>query len=321
MLLATTATIAPAHASDPPHPRSEVAAAGGYAQWPSQPGAGSFLSSVQPGSAPGAPYGAWRMPEPQPYAPPAAPKPLRAPYPPSYYPAPAAPVAAPAPAADAPADPKPDEPAPPFLDLAVGTLVPLTIGGLAGLELPGRLLIQAEVGWMPPAYGAAVGGLVQRFAPAGVDVATLMQSAIERAMVVRISGGWRPFASAGFEILGGYTYLSVSGTLSPAYVAGLVGVPVPADAWGELLQEDIALGTQLHNFHVAVGWRWVAWNHRIVRANIGYTQTIRSSTTIEIPSHPEIAALAGPTIDQTLDGIYTQYVKLPVLGLSAGYRF
>ena len=71
----------------------------------------------------------------------------------------------------------------------------------------------------------------------------------------------------------------------------------------------------------AVGWRWVLVDHLVIRANIGYLQTLGSSTTVESPDFPEAAALATPIADAELGKIYEDYVKLPTVGLSAGYRF
>ena len=50
-------------------------------------------------------------------------------------------------------------------------------------------------------------------------------------------------------------------------------------------------------------------------------QTLASSSSVEIPEHREGEVLANPVVDQELDNIYRQYVKLPVFSISAGYRF
>ncbi len=222
--------------------------------------------------------------------------------------------------------PSPDEledeadPEPPFLDLALVTHVPLSVGGAATLELPGRLLVQLDLGWMPPAYGSAINSMVRSFGAYDSSIATLVDGALTDAMVVRASGGWRPFASAGFEITGGYTYVALSGTVTPADLAQVVAGPFASDIAQQLGQE-ITLDSQLHNVHVTLGWRWVAFDHLLIRANVGYMQTLASSSSVDIPEHREGELLANPVVDQELDSIYRQYVKLPVLSIGAGYRF
>jgi len=213
-----------------------------------------------------------------------------------------------------------EEPSPPFFDLALATHVPLSLGGAATLELPGRLLLQVDLGWMPRAYGSAINSLVSSFGAYDGGVAALVDAALEDAMVVRAGAGWRPFPSAGFEISGGYTYVALSGSVSPAELADVVAGTFASEI-AQQLDQDISLESQLHNVHVALGWRWVAWDHLVIRANLGYTQTLGSSSSVDIPDHREGEALANPVVDATLDDIYSQYVKLPVLSVGVGYRF
>lgn len=241
---------------------------------------------------------------------------------PTAYPAPATgrPPVAPPPAP--PADNSEDEaPSAPFFDLALGTYVPLSIGGQASLELPGRLLLQLDVGWMPPAYGSAINGIVQAAGGYDAAIGQIVDSALEDAIVVRVSGGWRPFPSAGFEILGGYTHVSLSGSVSPQAVADVVGGDFAGQVASQLVTSNVDVSSQLHNFHVGLGWRWVAWDHLVIRASLGYTQTVGSATSVESPDSPEAAALANPVIDTEMSKVYEDYVKLPVVGVSGGYRF
>ncbi len=214
-----------------------------------------------------------------------------------------------------------DEPSAPWFDLALGTYVPLSMGGQGTLELPGRLLLQLDVGWMPPAYGSAINGLVQAVGGYNSSIGQIVNSALEDAIVVRVSGGWRPFPSAGFEIYGGYTSVSLSGSVSPATVAEVVGGEFAGQVASAVLVNDINVSSQLHNFHVALGWRWVAFDHLVIRTNVGYTQTVGSSTSIESPDAPAAVALASPVVEAEMGKVYEQYVKLPLVGLSGGYRF
>jgi hypothetical protein len=199
--------------------------------------------------------------------------------------------------------------------------VPLSLGGQGTLELPGRLLLQLDLGWMPPAYGSAINGLVQAVGGYDAAIGQIVDAALEDALVVRVSGGWRPFPSAGFEITGGYTHVSLSGSVSPEAVADVVGGDFASQVAAELLTSDIDLSSQLHNFHVALGWRWVAWDHLVIRANLGYTQTVGSSTSVDTPDSKEAVAIANPVVDREMGKVYETYVKLPVVGLSGGYRF
>jgi hypothetical protein len=213
------------------------------------------------------------------------------------------------------------EPTAPFFDLAVGTYVPLSLGGQATLELPARLLLQLDLGWMPPAYGSAINGLVEAFGGYNGAMAEIINGSLEDAVVVRVAGGWRPFPSAGFELYGGYTHIALSGSVSPSSVAAIVGGDFANQVATQALTENVDVASRLHNFHVAVGWRFVAFDHLVIRTTLGYTQTLASSSSVETAQVPEAAAIANPIVDAELGKIYKDYVKLPVLGVSGGYRF
>ncbi len=214
-----------------------------------------------------------------------------------------------------------DEASPPFFDVMAGTVVPIAIGGLLSLELPGRILLQGELGWMPPAYGSAINGVVQGFGAYDASIRELVDGSLDDAFVGRLSGGWRPFPSAGFEIFAGYSYVGLSGDVSPSAVAGVVGGPFAQQVAARALSEDVAIRSSLHNVHVGLGWRWVAFDHLAIRLTAAYMQTLGSSTSIETPEQPAAAAIANPVIDAEMSEIYADYVKLPLVGLHAGYRF
>jgi hypothetical protein len=213
-----------------------------------------------------------------------------------------------------------EEPSPPFFDLTAGTVAPLSIGGQANLELPARILLQLDVGWMPPGYASAINGMVESFGGYDSAIGSLINGALDDAVVVRASAGWRPFPKHGFEIYAGYTHVSLGGSVAASDVAEVVGGDFEEIAAAAALG-DIEVSSKLHNFHVALGWRWVVWDHLVIRALVGYTQTLGSSSSVAIEGHPDIEAMANPIVDEELDVIYTDYVKLPMLGLNAGYRF
>lgn len=205
-------------------------------------------------------------------------------------------------------------------DLTVGTQFPLGIGPKLSLEVPGRVLLQAELAWMPPAYASAVMGLTS---PEGED-ARVIVGVIERALadsvVGRASVGWRPLPNYGFELTGGYTHVSLSTTAVSEDVAPFVDGAVAKQIAS--LAADVPLSVTLHNVHVAVGWRWLAANDRlVVRATVGYTQTVGASSSIELPKDTPFAAEAKRAFSQATDSLLVENVKLPVGGMSLGYRF
>jgi len=209
-----------------------------------------------------------------------------------------------------------------FFDVALGTAFPLHFGPQASLEIPGRVLLQGEIGWMPGAYGSAIAGIVSAFGRKGNLIGEIVEDTLSDSLVIRASLGWRPFPSAGFEITAGYTTIGISGDVSPQVLGNVVPTSELEEEILEKLEEDAAVSSQLHNFHVALGWRWLALeDHLVIRASVGYTQTVASSTSVEIPGDAEFEGRLSPAVNDALDDIVTSDVKLPVFGLNLGYRF
>jgi hypothetical protein len=210
-------------------------------------------------------------------------------------------------------------------DLGCATEVPLMIGAQATLELPYRFLVQGEVGVLPAAYLNVIDGVLTSAGAYDATASDLVRTSLQGSLVVRASAGLRPFSDHGLEIMGGYTLASIDGSVSARRVLETFsGVAVPA----AITDTQIQLNTTIHSLHVSLGWRWVVADHFVVRAQLAYLQSVGSSSSLAVPA--SVAALPGvaarvdqvsQTVDTTLNDNYMKYAKLPVIGLSLGYRF
>jgi hypothetical protein len=232
--------------------------------------------------------------------------------------------------APAPDVPAPPPPAPPrqssaAFDLGVVTELPLLLGGQATLELPYGILLQSEVGVLPPAYVNAIDGALTSAGAYGSTTSDLVRSGLSNSLIVGVSGGWRPFRDHGLELLGGYTLASLGGGLSAKEtIEAATGVTLPA----AVPDEQIPIHSTIHAVHASIGWRWLLTDHLALRASLGYLQAVASSSQVGLPagvtSNAMVAtqlATVNQVVNSTLNDTYTKYVKLPVLGLSLAYRF
>jgi hypothetical protein len=208
------------------------------------------------------------------------------------------------------------------LDLSASTWVPLSVGPEVTLELPGRLLLQAHVGWMPELYSQTVTGTLEDTGAIDRDIHDLVDGAVRGATTWRIAAGWRPFESAGLELTVGYAHVALDGATNSDDLLPFV----PPDVVEELVAEvgndvEIDLDSSIHHFTAAAGWRWLIADRLVIRASLGYLQSVASSSSLDIGGRPDLTSIAEPTVRATLNDRYMRYIKIPVVGLGVGYRF
>jgi hypothetical protein len=294
---------APQPSPQPPYPQPPYPAPYPQPQYP-QP---VYPQPAYPYPQPAYPQPPYPQPGyPQPYGQPGYPQPYGQPYGQPYPP---------------PVEGVEEEKSPPFFDIAVGTTFPLGLGPVLTLELPARILLQVELDWMPAAYGSAIVGMMDSVGEESV-YSPVVEAVLADSFVGRVSLGWRPFTDYGFEITAGYTGLAVSGDVPPETIIEIVDGFVEEGTDLSVITSSEPVSATLHNFHVALGWRFLAVDdHLVIRATIGYSQTVGASSEVEITQAKEIEPIVKPLFEEKLDERLRDRVKLPVIGLNIGYRF
>jgi hypothetical protein len=207
------------------------------------------------------------------------------------------------------------------LDLSGATWVPLSIGPELTVELPGRVLAQIHVGWMPELYSHTMTNALQDAGVYDAEVGNLVDGAVQGATTWRVTAGWRPFEDAGLELTVGYAHVALDGATRTSELIPLVPADVADELNAELGDTGINLDSSIHHFTVAAGWRWLIADHLVIRANVGYLQSFASDSTLDIQGRPDLTSLAAPTVESVLHDQYMRYIKIPVVGLGVGYRF
>jgi hypothetical protein len=207
------------------------------------------------------------------------------------------------------------------LDLSAATWVPLSVGPELTVELPGRVLAQIHVGWMPELYSHTMTDALQDAGVYDAEVGNLVDGAVQGATTWRVAAGWRPFERAGLELTVGYAHVALDGATRTSELIPLVPPDVADELNDELGDTGIDLDSSIHHFTVAAGWRWLIADHLVIRANVGYLQSFASDSTLDIQGRPDLTSLAAPTVESVLHDQYMRYIRIPVVGLGVGYRF
>lgn len=210
------------------------------------------------------------------------------------------------------------------VDVSAATVVPLYLGAQANLELPARILLQGEIGVLPGAYVDTVDAILTGSDAYGSAESEIVRAGLRNSLVARLSGGFRPFEEHGFEVFGGYTMISLGTSVTARdAVESATDTQLPA----AIGNENVDVDATLHAVHGSAGWRWVIADHVAIRTSVGYVHAVSASSTVAVPESFEGAAPAGAVAEATsaaearLDDLLTSYGKLPVVGVSVGYRF
>ncbi len=228
---------------------------------------------------------------------------------------------------DGPPPSSPQSRFPILVDLGVGTYFPLSFTTEATVEFPLRILVQADIGWMPKPYSDTIVGLLGDFGVLSSVEEQLLKSAIQNSFVGRFSVGWRPFPSLGLEVLGGYTLVTAGGSTSAAQVIdAFLGSRGSKDQLPAVASTTIPLSTMMNAFHVSIGYRFLLLrDHLVLRASLSYLQCFSSSTGVDatpaFSNQQALVSRVNADIQGYLNPYFTQYVKIPVVGLTAAYRF
>jgi hypothetical protein len=212
------------------------------------------------------------------------------------------------------------------LDIGAATELPISLGGVVAAEVPGRILFQVGLGVMPKGYVNLLDTFLTSVGAYNQAVSGVVRGSLGNSFVLKASAGWRPFSGLGLELLGGYTLMTLGGSVAASdainAVLGETGSPfrVPAGA-----APDIPLAATLHNVHATIGWRWLlAEDHLVIRASLSYIQTVAATMNVSLANVPVVAAYEGQVntaINDAIRPLFKTYAKAPTLGLSAAYRF
>jgi hypothetical protein len=213
------------------------------------------------------------------------------------------------------------------LDVGFGTEFPISVGGVVTAELPHRVLLQLGLGFMPHGYAYAIDDALTAVGAYDKTISGLIRNALGNSFVLRAGAGWRPFTDHGFEIMGGYTLMTLGGETTAADVINAVlAEGGSSQRVSTATTMDIPVSATLHNFHVSLGWRWLmADDHMVIRASLSYLQCVASNVGVNLASAGSQAAAMQGAVNDGLNSFlgpyFRTYAKAPTVGLSAAYRF
>lgn len=198
---------------------------------------------------------------------------------------------------------------------------PLDVGATVWTEGRGRVQLSLDVGWLPGAYVDAIGSTVVAFGGMSQAKADLVRVALRSSAVARAHVGWRPLASHGLYLDGGYGMLALGGgaTTSELLTAVTGAMPPPGS-----IDRSYRVYSTLHMLDAGVGWRWQLEGGLTLRAAVGFAGTFAASSDVRpdfTPKDPAQQQVYTSMASAKLDQLYTSYVFTPVFTVASGWTF
>ncbi len=211
------------------------------------------------------------------------------------------------------------EPSPWHLDIAVGTVVPMDIGGRVTLEGPARIHLSVGLGLMPEAYVDIINDFAENLNLYDEAQARLIEDALYKSTTFRTALGWTPWADWGFFFDVGYAFQGLGGRSSPGEVVR-VATDINPPITGLV---DLDVQANLHILTVDLGYKWFFYRNLFLLGALGGEFTLAADTSIE----PEFGLRNIGLIDRfteraedRLSDIITSNVHHPTLSLLIGAR-
>jgi hypothetical protein len=219
--------------------------------------------------------------------------------------------------------------------VVVGTKAPLSIGGKARIELPGRVQLGAGVGYLPGGYVDVINGTAMLFNAYEQSTADLIKAAIQSSAVIDADVAWRPKASSGFNFGLGYSLVALGGDATTAeLITGVTGIEAPdssgdangplGDRGGSVDDQSYDITATVHLVRPEVGWQIGLGERWMVDVGFGGAFTVGSRVTVAAQNESAVPALQDAFETGTADWLedtLEQYVHSPTISVGFGAKF
>mgnify|MGYP000577601248 CR=1 FL=1 len=203
------------------------------------------------------------------------------------------------------------------IDAGLYTDFPASVGARGTVELPNRVRFSVGAGAFPSAYLGTIQSVATSAGWYSEELATLIDTALSKAFLMRFQAGWRPIEDKGFFFTGGYMpVMAVGGDAEATEMSAAI----------ENAESGYHLTSRLQMATIEAGWEWVVNDKLVIRSSLGGAFTLGAQTeateAVDSDTPFERARAVGrEVVEEYLDETYTQYVHTPTVGVEVGWRF
>jgi len=195
--------------------------------------------------------------------------------------------------------------------LSAATHAPVDLGIELAVETPIRLRLIAGLGYVPSGYLGVVTGALVGADALDDEARTLIEDGFESGRAWRLGVGIRPFKNFGAYLDGGFSQLSVSGSVDANEARELTGVR---------LATSYKVKSKLNAWFLELGYQGLIADRFLIAFGFGVMRATGARTTAEPTGTPSAAErLFDDAATATADESIEKYGIIPTLNLRLGF--
>lgn len=195
--------------------------------------------------------------------------------------------------------------------LSAATHAPVDIGLELAVETPIRLRFLAGLGYVPSGYLSVITGALAGADALDDEARTLIEDGFESGRAWRVGIGFRPFKNFGAYLDGGFSNLSVSGSVDANEARELTGVR---------LSTSYKVKSSLNAWFLELGYQGLIADRLLLAFGFGVMRATSSQTTADPTGQPSATErLFDDAATSTADDAIEKYGIIPTLNLRLGF--
>lgn len=195
--------------------------------------------------------------------------------------------------------------------LSVATHAPIDLGLELTVETPIRLRFLAGLGYVPSGYLSIITGALVGADALNDEARTLIEDGFESGRAWRLGIGIRPFKNFGAYLDGGFSHLSVSGSVDANEARELTGAR---------LSTSYKVKSSLSAWFLELGYQGLIAERVLLAFGFGVVRATNSRTSADPTGQPSATErLFDDAATNTADDAIEKYGIIPTLNLRLGF--
>lgn len=182
----------------------------------------------------------------------------------------------------------------------------------AGIEMPFGLRFAASYGFVPGGYLNVITGALSSANAVSGDATRLVENGFDSGHTWRLQVGIRPFRNFGAYLDGGFSRITLTGTLDATATSAVAGITVP-------MNYDV--NSQIDLWFLELGYQGEIADRVVLAGGFGLMRATNAETTARATGGSQVGQSYNDQATATVDHAIEKYGIIPTLNLRLGFDF